>query len=113
MSRASEFSARTKAQAFERANGQCEDCTARLFPGNIEYDHIVPVALGGESTLANCACRCRACHRVKTSTQDVPRIAKAKRTARKHIGATARKSRPLDGSKDSKWKMTFNGPVLR
>lgn len=104
-----EFTAKTKAQAFERADGKCEECTARLFPGNIHYDHRIPCALGGEATLDNCQVLCRSCHGAKTTKTDVPQIAKAKRVNRKHIGATKRKSRPIAGSKDSPVKRKVDG----
>ena len=85
-----EFPAKVRVAAFERARGRCEVCTARLFPGNLEYDHEIPDAMGGEPTLANCVCVCRACHRAKTSTQDIPTIAKSNRVRSKHIGGKRR-----------------------
>lgn len=88
-----EFSAKTKAQAFERAGGLCEECTARLGPGNVHYDHRIPDALGGENTLDNCQCLCTACHSRKTTKEDVPNISRAKRVNRKHIGAVKAKKK--------------------
>lgn len=89
-----EFSAKTKLAAWERCNGNCEGCHARII-GRAEYDHILPDAMGGEPTLENCAVLCSKCHRIKTSTGDVPRIAKTKRTKRKAIGAWPKSTRPL------------------
>lgn len=88
-----EFPARVRVAAFERANGHCEKCTARLHVGKFHYDHRIPDALDGEPTLENCVVLCVNCHGVKTRGEDVPRIAKAKRQRRKHIGAT-RPKRP-------------------
>lgn len=88
-----EFSAKTKALAFERAGGNCECCTARLTAGKFHYDHVIPDALGGEPVLSNCEVLCTNCHGAKTAKEDVPRIAKAVRTNRKHINAT-RPKRP-------------------
>lgn len=84
-----EFSARVKVQAFERAKGFCEapGCTTKLRPGDLYYDHVIPDALGGEPILANCQCLCKSHHDPKTREEDVPRIAKAKREFRGHIGA--------------------------
>lgn len=104
-----EFSAKTKAEAFQRAQGRCEDCTARLGPGNVEYDHIVPAAFDGPSTLDNCKVLCRSCHKGKTGKTDAPRIAKAKRAERKHIGARATSKRPIAGSKASGWRQKMDG----
>lgn len=81
-----EFSNKTKDAAAERAKGQCENCTARLFDGNIFYDHRIPDAMGGAADLFNCQALCRACHDIKTHKQDVPQIAKAKRRFRSANG---------------------------
>ncbi len=82
-----EFSARVRVQAFERAGGVCEQCTARLYPGKFHFDHRIPDALLGEPILANCVVLCLACHGEKTTKEDVPRIAKAVRQRQKHLGA--------------------------
>jgi 5-methylcytosine-specific restriction endonuclease McrA len=79
-----EFPAKVKLAAFERAGGKCEKCHARIV--SAEYDHVIPAMLGGDATLDNCECLCAKCHRLKTSRQDVPRIAKAKRQERMHKG---------------------------
>lgn len=88
-----EFSRKTLAEAFKRANGHCEKCTAKLGPGNTEYDHIVPCELGGEATLDNCQVLCRSCHALKTGKQDVPAIRKSDRQRDKFNGAFKRKSK--------------------
>ena len=85
-----EFSTKVRALAFERAGGHCEGCTARLTVGKFHYDHVIPDALGGEPILTNCAVLCTNCHGEKTAKGDVPRIAKAVRTSRKHINARPR-----------------------
>jgi len=99
-----EFPKRIRVAAFERSEGRCEACTARIV-GTPQYDHILPDALGGEATLQNCAVLCRACHAVKTGTQDVPRIAKAVRVRDKRIGAR----RPRQGFRG--WRR-FDGTVI-
>ena len=82
-----EFSAKVKVAAFKRANDACEGCGARLTVGKFHYDHVLPDALGGEPTLENCAVLCTVCHTEKTSKGDVPRIRKADRQLKFHIGA--------------------------
>jgi 5-methylcytosine-specific restriction endonuclease McrA len=80
-----EFSRQVKRDAFMRANGQCEGepygerCPVKLTLGKYHYDHVIPDGLGGEPTLDNCAVLCVACHKDKTTTRDVPAIAKTKR----------------------------------
>jgi 5-methylcytosine-specific restriction protein A len=104
-----EFSAKTKAQAFERSGGHCEECTAKLYPGKIAYDHVIPDGLHGDNSLGNCAVLCVACHGKKTPG-DVANIARAKRRQRRHIGIK-RNSRPLAGSKASGLRKRMNGTV--
>lgn len=108
--------------AFKRCDGHCEigmipdmpevGCGRKLYPGDINYDHINPDGLTGEPTLENCAVLCRSCHQLKTGKRDVPRIAKAKRREARDIGAY-RARRPMPGSKRSGWKKTFNHGWVR
>lgn len=108
-----EFSAKVKVEAFKRAGKRCEQCTAPLFPGNIEYDHRLPDQLGGSATLDNCVVLCRACHRIKTGKSDVPAIAKAKRREREAINARPPSKRPLPGSRASGIRKRMSGAVER
>lgn len=80
-----EFSKQVKRAAFERAGGFCEGqpygerCPVKLTLGKYHYDHVIPDGLGGEPVIENCAVLCVACHKDKTTTKDVPAIAKTKR----------------------------------
>lgn len=107
-----EFPAKVKVAAFERAKGCCEECTAKLAPGNVHYDHRIPDAVGGEPTLDNCQCLCTACHRIKTSGEDMPRIVKTRRQHRQHIGAKAPSRQPLPGGRGDKFKRKLDGTVV-
>jgi 5-methylcytosine-specific restriction endonuclease McrA len=56
--------ARVRQQVWQRDEGRCtfvsdsgQRCPAR---GSLEFDHVLPVARGGDSTLANLRLRCRA-----------------------------------------------------
>jgi len=79
-----------KRDVLARSGGMCEaeGC------GEVgrEFEHRIPVALGGENTVENLWLACRKCHREKTSNEDIPRIAKAKRQARL-TGQQARRQR--------------------
>ena len=101
-----EFSLKTKQAAAERAAGYCEECS-RPFKAyeKRHYDHIIPCAIGGTNEIGNCAVLCIPCHKNKTGTADIPRIAKAKRNYRKsnHI------KKP---SKFRGWRK-FNGTLVR
>ena len=105
-----EFPAKIKLAAFERCKGRCEKCKTKII-GRAEFDHVLADWLGGEPTLDNCECLCSKCHRLKTSTQDVPRIAKTKRTKAKSVGAKKSKQL-LPGGRSSKWKKTVSGRVV-
>lgn len=103
-----EFSSKVKVTAWIRADGHCENkkCGAKLFTANVEYHHDIPCELGGNNSIDNCVVLCKTCHRASTSTKDIPRIAKAKRVERKHIGAHKSHS-PIRG-----WRK-FNGEPVR
>jgi 5-methylcytosine-specific restriction protein A len=81
-----EFSAKVKVAAFERAKGLCEICTRKLYTGDINYDHRIPDQSGGDASLDNCQVLCRACHGTKTSKSDIPSIAKGRRIRRRNAG---------------------------
>jgi 5-methylcytosine-specific restriction endonuclease McrA len=89
-----EFTSKVKISAWERCGGNCEKCLTRII-GLPEYDHILPDAMGGEPTIENCQVLCSKCHRLKTSGEDVPLIAKTKRTKRKAINAWPKSKRPI------------------
>lgn len=73
-----EFSKRTKRDAFARAKGHCEKCSAKLWSGNVEYDHEIECARGGTNDLENCVVLCLTCHKEKTK-QNAPVLAKTRR----------------------------------
>lgn len=85
-----EFSKKVRGLAFARCNGKCEKCGGNLKVGGGEYDHVIPLALTGESTLENCQVLCQPCHRAPgaKTAEDVKNIAKAKRREAKHTGVT-------------------------
>lgn len=95
MTRRKPISAAIKRAILARSGGMCEA------PGcsNVgkEFEHRIPVALGGINGEGNLWLACRPCHAEKTATQDIPRIAKAKRQA----GETGQQKRRKTGG--SKW----------
>lgn len=107
-----EFSRRTKLDAWTRAEGHCEKCAIKILAG-AEYDHDIPDQLGGDNSLENCVVLCPKCHRKKTSTEDVPRIAKAKRQEAMHKNAKPKCKRPIPGSRNSGFKRLMDGSVVR
>jgi len=101
-----EFDKETKKVALARSGGRCEcmvnrdgemiRCNAVLIPSRVEYDHLIPDALGGEPTLENCVAACILCHAEKTK-QDVRQIAKAKRLENREANVQRKTDRPLEG----------------
>jgi len=107
-----EFSAKVKEAAYTRSKGHCESCSRQLSPGDIHYDHDNPDANGGEPTLENCRVLCRSCHKIKTTTVDVPRIAKLKRNRRRNYGIRRGRS-SFRTNKDQPFKKKISGEVVR
>lgn len=102
-----EFKSGVRLAAWERCKGRCEKCTARLYPGKFQYDHIRPDGLGGEATLENCMVLCSACHSIKTHTEDRPIMQKADNIRKKHLGIKAKSS-----AFQSKFKRKMDGTVV-
>jgi len=89
-----EFTAKTRDQAAIRAAGKCELC-GLSFKGRPQFDHRLPLALGGKSDLPNCQAICAPCHKAKTAREDVPRIRKADRQRKASNGARTAPTRPI------------------
>jgi hypothetical protein len=49
---------------FERDGGQCVECDSNF---DLQYDHLIPVALGGATTVDNLQLLCGACNRDKAA----------------------------------------------
>jgi hypothetical protein len=108
------FSVRAYTARLAEFNGRCADrecgCEITATSG-LEWDHIIPLELGGLDEIENLQPLCRRSHKVKTLV-DVGMIAKAKRVAAKHLGIKGRKA-VLAGSRASGWKKPLNGPAYR
>jgi 5-methylcytosine-specific restriction enzyme A len=106
-----EFSKKTRLEAFVRAGGHCEKCSAYLSPGNLEYHHEKECTFGGSNDSSNCIVVCKACHRLITG-QRAAVIAKSNRQRAKAIGARTN-SHPLPFGKKSQWKKKIDGTIVR
>ena len=103
-----EFTTATRKDALKRAKGQCEcGCGMPLdLLKGFDFDHVIACALGGDNSLENCRVINRTCHKVKTATEDMPRIKKVRRSDKKRDGLERRKQkisyRRFDGT--AVWK---------
>jgi hypothetical protein len=51
-------------QVWERDKGKCVECGSNL---NLEFDHIIPISMGGASTYRNLQLLCEPCNRKKSN----------------------------------------------
>lgn len=102
---------RVKARIYLDAEGRCKCCT-RFIDGSAlvaEYDHAIPLILGGKNRETNLQLLCSECHSAKTK-RDVKIKAKVARVRKIHIGI--RKPSRFPGSRNSRWKKKIDGSVV-
>lgn len=104
-----------KQRVLEAQSHRCLGCDKVL--ADVEFDHVIPLGLGGLNAPENWAALCPRCHRRKTA-DDLRRIAKAKRQRRYH--ETGRSRAPSQwapfGSTahfPKHWRRHVNGMVTR
>ena len=113
-----EFSRRVKALAFKRCCDEkgvphCQGCGVVLVAGNVAFDHDQADGLGGDNSLENCKVLCiKTCHAKKTLTQDNPIMQKADRVFKKTF-SIAKSRNTMPGSRNSPWKKTMTGKIIR
>lgn len=111
MTRRQYLSPREKVALMRRQGWLCGcGCKAPVWPGGpVEYDHTLPLALGGMAK-PDCALTPH-CHREKTR-EDVGRIAKADRQGKAFRGEKKRKGRQLQSPGFKGWRK-FDGTLVR
>jgi 5-methylcytosine-specific restriction protein A len=73
------FSAAARQRVLTRHDRKCAMCQVEITPATgCEYDHHIPLSIGGDDTEANLRPVCVRCHRLK-SKADTTRAAKTKR----------------------------------
>jgi len=107
------FSKRDLDARLAHFKGKCQMCFCEINgTSGLEWDHVIPIKLGGDDALDNLQPLCIRDHRLKTKG-DVTRIAKTVRVRQKHTGIRSTKGRPIPGSKASGFKKHFDGTVSR
>src|SRR3954466_1680929 len=97
---------------FEAHRGLCALCGRKIATGERWRDeHMRALGLGGTNDMDNRAPVHIACAAVKDA-QDIPAIAKAKRTKRAHLGIREPKGPPIPGSRRSRWKRKMDGTAV-
>lgn len=76
---------RVKLRVHDRAEGKCKKCDQPARPA--EYDHAIPLIIGGENRETNLQLLCVPCHKAKTAL-DVKIKAKVARVRKRHLGIT-------------------------
>lgn len=81
-----EIPKRVKLRVWERCGGKCALTGRKLRPGDAyDFDHIIPLTLGGAHAETNLQVVSRDAHKAKTAS-DVKARAKADRVRAKHLG---------------------------
>ena len=107
------ITAKMRADIFLSRGGTCHLCSMKVVPGeDWDVSHDIPLEAGGKDDATNWFVAHRKCHRVHTSTVDVPLIAKVKRIHQKHVGAKKSRS-PMPLGRDSKFKRKMDGTIVR
>lgn len=118
--RRNEFTNATKRAAHERSGGVCEchrvrqlpgygeGCGVRLSEGNTFYEHIEQDYFTSDNSLDNCAVLSRTCWKTKTSTADLPAVAKSKRVRDRGRGIAKQVFKPMPFGRRDKIKISMS-----
>lgn len=103
---------RVRLRVWEKASGHCASCTRKIVAEKWECDHKRALVLGGKHAESNLQVLCVWCHKRKTK-DDVAIKSYNSRRRLAHAGIKRRKSRPIIGSRDSGWKISFSRGAVR
>lgn len=102
---------RVRARVFERCEGKCHRCERKIAAGERwTLEHLQALILGGANSEANLGVTCDWCLPQKNAEDVAQKSVEARKRA-KHLGIKP-KSRPMPGSRASKWKRKVDGTVV-
>jgi 5-methylcytosine-specific restriction endonuclease McrA len=99
---------RQKQLLWDKQKGLCRSCYEPLKADSFEDDHHLALIDGGTNELQNRRLICIPCHKAKSALEH-----KANSKAKRLKYGRTRKSRPMDGSRDSPLKKHMDGSVSR
>lgn len=101
---------KVKDRIRDRQGDKCALTGQQFKPGDkVEYDHIIPLWLGGENREGNLQAVLDTAHKRKTQAEATVR-SKINKIRKKHRGI--RKEPSMAGSKNSRWKKLITGEVV-
>lgn len=104
---------RVRMRVFEAKKGRCHKCTRKILAGETwTCEHVIAITNGGENREKNLDCTCCNCLPEKNA-EDVAIKAKGYRTRSRHFGVKTPSKRPIQGSRNTKWKKKLDGTTVR
>jgi 5-methylcytosine-specific restriction protein A len=67
IARGNNAAARLRKAVRKAVAGQCRMCLRVYLPSQVDIDHVLPLAKGGEDIDTNVQVLCKACHKTKTA----------------------------------------------
>lgn len=107
-----QWSKSARVALFLKYEGRCHLCSQPI-RGGWEVSHEIPLELGGADDDTNAKPAHATCHRQRTSTEDIPRISKAKRQQALHLRAKPKSWRWGYGRADKLKKKVTGEIILR
>ena len=111
MTRRRYLTATVKAEIYWAQYENCDECGDDVSLADIEWDHILPLCLGGTNDDDNWHGLCRKCHAAKTKREAAAR-AKTKRLENVRLGLKKRRRRKLQSRPfDTRLRRKVSGQV--
>lgn len=83
-----------KERIARKAEDCCQKCGTPIAGKRAEFDHVIPLILGGQHRESNLQLLCTPCHAAKTKL-DVRLKAKVARVRKKHLGIRPARHQPI------------------